>query len=383
MHALRSKLLSLSLYVSLSLSRPQVVPKDTFSSGRRANIWRVKPSFVGDIDVKFATSNKGQARQSALVSSSAGVISFYVVLLRRSSCCCCATCNRSIMMAPEYYIFTGSEVIPWHITHVYVVNLSAVPAQAFRNHPNIEEVECDAGVEKIEEFAFDNCASLRRVIMPGVKVVGTAAFQQCRRLTYVECGKLERIVAYAFQLCTSLSSIDLPSIKIVEMRAFGCTNLLNVKFGEDLESIGEEALRKCHSLERITLPLKDGLITDDSIFRFCNKLGRVDPVGGVHETVAALLFEEWRNDMNNEIDFINRILAKLSAGNGDDPGGKARAIRRWVRFALRKIVRYKAEHRRYVNEAADRLQLVLPQDIVRNNVLPFLELPSHTFDGEN
>mmetsp|Transcript_26777 Transcript_26777/g.53538 ORF Transcript_26777/g.53538 Transcript_26777/m.53538 type:complete len:81 (+) Transcript_26777:410-652(+) len=42
---------------------------------------------------------------------------------------------------------------------------------------------------------------------------------------------------------------------------------------------------------------------------------------------------------------------------------------------------YKAEHRRLLDEeAASTLQLALPRDIVMDNFLPFLELPSYTFE---
>ena len=93
--------------------------------------------------------------------------------------------------------------------------------------------------------------------------------------------------------------------------------------------------------------------------------------------------EEWKNDMNEEIDAISQILPNTSAGEWNDPGGKAQEIRTWIRSVLRKIVRYKAHHRRYLNEAATTLHSALPNDIILKNVLPFLELPSHTFDGED
>jgi hypothetical protein len=284
------------------------------------------------------------------------------------------------------YTFRGEEgeIIPRHVTHVYVVNVAAVPAHAFEDHPNIEEVICHEGVKKIEEHAFNYCPRLRRVIMHGVKEVEKHVFNRCEALTYIECGKLERIGQWAFCDCKSLRSIDLPSIKIVKGVAFrDCTNLRNAKFGKRLESLGGGVFLKCTSLERITLPLKDDMLTYDNIFRLCDKLKHVDLVWGVHETVAALLMEHWKNDMNEEITAINRILPNKPAGNWNDPGGKARAIRRWISSVLRKIVHYKAEHFRIMDEAAATLQFVLPQDIVRNNVLSFLELPSHMFDGEN
>ena len=292
-------------------------------------------------------------------------------------------------MAPEYYIFTGG-VVPFHVTHVLIdKSLKFVRKRAFYNHPNIEEVICHDGVEKIEEYAFHNCPRLRRAIMPGVKEVVLHAFNRCEALTYIECSKLERIGEYAFHKCTSLNSIDLPSAKIVGGYAFrGCTKLENANFGKELESIRENAFYYCLSLERITLPLKDGMVSDDTsgwggTFLYCEKLNHIDLVEGVHETVAALLMEEWKNDMNEEIDAISQILPNTRAGSWKDPGGKAQAIRRWITSVLRKYNHYKAEHRRHLNVAAATLQQALPNDIVMKNILPFLELPPHTFDGED
>ena len=57
-------------------------------------------------------------------------------------------------------------------------------------------------------------------------------------------------------------------------------------------------------------------------------------------------------------------------------------IRAWIRSVLSKIIHYKVEHQRILDGAAATLQLVLPQDIVLDSILPFLQLPSHTFDGE-
>ncbi len=292
-------------------------------------------------------------------------------------------------MAPEYYIFTGQRV-PRHVTHVLIdKSLKFVPARAFEWHPNIEELICHDGVEKIEECAFCGCPRLRRVIMPGVKEIERSVFYDCEALTHIECGKLEIIGAWAFRGCKSLSSIDLPSIKIVEQWAFGsCINLINVMFGKDLESIRLGAFYECTSLERITLPLKNNMIANHNTFQGCENLNHIDLVEGavLHETVSALLNEEWKNNMNEEIDSISQILTNTNPGTkASDVGRKARAweIRVWIASVLRKIIRYKAEHRRRLNEATTTLENALPNDILLKNVLPFVELPSYTFDGED
>eukprot|EP00985_Skeletonema_marinoi_P022797 scaffold14744_cov98-Skeletonema_marinoi.AAC.4 len=290
-------------------------------------------------------------------------------------------------MSAEYYIFTGrdGDVVPRDVTRIRIhKSLTVIPRRAFYCRSNIEEVVCDVGIETIEADAFFFCTSLRLVIMPGVKVVSANALYECEALADVECDELEIIGWNAFGNCKSLRSINLPSIKIVKGGAFhNCKALTDVKFGNKLEKIEACAFKGCRSLRSITLPLKDGMITRDTIFTGCVNLEHVNLGGGIYETVAALQLNDWRNDMNEEIDSINQILPHTPAGRGDgDVGEKAMVIRTWIRSVLRKIVDYKAHHHLLLMEAATALELTLPKDIVIENVLPFLELPSYTFEVE-
>ena len=117
------------------------------------------------------------------------------------------------------YVYRGEEgeIIPRGATHISVrEDVRVILAYAFYEHPNIVEVICHDKVEKIEEEAFYRCIYLRRVIMPGVKIVEIEAFFECNALTDVECGKLEIIEEDAFGHCKSLRSIHLPSVRIVE-----------------------------------------------------------------------------------------------------------------------------------------------------------------------
>eukprot|EP00986_Skeletonema_menzelii_P002861 scaffold833_cov145-Skeletonema_menzelii.AAC.21 len=135
----------------------------------------------------------------------------------------------------------------------------------------------------------------------------------------VECGKLEIIGDSAFARCKSLRSINLPSVRIVEGWAFyGCEDLTGVKFSSELERFDQGTFSSCASLERITIPLKDDMITADNMFMGCENLKQLDLVEGeeLRETIAALHFEEWRNEMNREIDSINRNLPTADAGGG-------------------------------------------------------------------
>ncbi len=259
-------------------------------------------------------------------------------------------------------------------------------------HPNIVELICHRGVTRIKQVACASCPRLKRLVIPGVEVVESYAFNCCKAVTYVECDSLEVIEDWAFNSCESLGSIDLPSVKVIEKRAFNCCyNMKHAKFGTNLESIGQLAFRRCRSLERITFPLKNGFIIDDNlIFVGCESLKQVDFVEDdvLRETAAALLMEDWRNDMNELIDSINKILPNISAPSDGsnsfaDVGAKGRAIRQWISRVLLNICYYKARHSLVMDVVEDELLRALPGDIAKESVLPFLQVPTHTFQGED
>jgi hypothetical protein len=89
----------------------------------------------------------------------------------------------------------------------------------------------------------------------------------------------------------------------------------DVKIGDMLETIEGGAFLDCCSLERIAIPLNHRIIDDidDYVFPGCENLKHVDLVGGVHETIAALHLECWRNDVNAVINAINQILLNTPA----------------------------------------------------------------------
>jgi hypothetical protein len=266
-----------------------------------------------------------------------------------------------------YHIYMGGDrdVVPRNATHVHVhESVKVIPFRAFSGHRNLVEFECHDGVDTIEGFAFYECPSLKRVKMPGVKIVEADSFARCYALTDVDCDKLETIGVGAFFRCKSLRSINLPSVKIVEQTAFlGCKNLVDMTFGDKLESIGWGAFYDCPDLTRITIPLKDGMIAYDHVFSGCLKLSSVDLVGDLHQTIAPLHLEEWRDEMSEEIKRINQILPNTDAGTAsiddDEPGEKAREIRLWITSVLRNMERYKAEHHTLLKDASITLELAL------------------------
>jgi hypothetical protein len=94
-------------------------------------------------------------------------------------------------------------------------------------------------------------------VHPSVKAIKEAAFMQCLHLTTVDLGdELEEIVGFAFQNCMSLREILIPpAVKAIGECAFRyCPQLRAVNFREGLEEIGKEAFHECTSLQLIEIP---------------------------------------------------------------------------------------------------------------------------------
>ena len=266
----------------------------------------------------------------------------------------------------------GNQRVPDGVRRARIhKSVKIVRARAFQNRYKLIYVEFHDGVEIIEDRAFKCCSRLQSIKMLGVKIIKQKAFSNCTRLTAVEFGdkletierqafndctkltdvefgdKLETIEDRAFQNCKALKTIKMPSVRTVGSVAFGsCHGLSDVEFGEALGTLNEAAFTKCRNLKWITLPLKDNMI-ENRAFNNCPKLDTIDLVGGVHQTIASLHMESWRNEMNNEINRINQTLPTV------EQRGKTEAIKQWMRSNFRRL------HSMLLKEATTLLELAL------------------------
>ena len=256
------------------------------------------------------------------------------------------------------FVYMGGEV-PLHlklsITHVRIhKSVKIITRQAFIYCLRLVSIEMHDGVEIIEEKSFRECPSLRNINLAGVRVIEQYAFAGCIGLEDIEFGnKLETIGKWAFRRCTCLRSIKLPKIRDIGYGAFArCQQLTDADFSEDLERIDGGTFEECHNLRRIAIPLKDNLLGIDVFFNG-DALSQVDLVGGSHRTISSLLLNSWKNEMENEIDRINRDLFNTPA---DD---KTEAIHQWMRSVLQRIEHYKSEHYILLKEFTTLLELAL------------------------
>jgi hypothetical protein len=192
--------------------------------------------------------------------------------------------------------------------------------------------------------------------MNGVIEIEDHAFHNCTALSDVEFDKLEITGYGAFFRCESLRSINMPSVRRIGNFVFeDCGALTDAVFGQELGRIEGGAFLSCTALRRIAIPLKDGLIgVWDGAFRSCIRLSRLDVVGGIHNTISSLHMETWRDEMNEEIESVNRTLP-------DAPSGweKTVAIQQWIESVIDRIEHYKTEHRLLLMEAMTLLELAL------------------------
>jgi hypothetical protein len=198
----------------------------------------------------------------------------------------------------DFFVYTGGEQqVPRDVKRVRIAeNVDTIPARTFEECRRLIEVLGHKKIRKIEERAFLNCLSLRRVRnMQGVKEIEADAFK-CLEIkedafsnwSELDFDKLEIIGDYAFYQaffrCAPVH-INMPSIRRVGYGAFmRCKALTDVVFGKDLERIKQRAFLECTSLRRVAIPLKYGLIVENEgfygcqsgAFHYCQNLSRID-----------------------------------------------------------------------------------------------------------
>jgi len=255
----------------------------------------------------------------------------------------------------EVFVYTGgNQFVPRNVRCVRIdKSVKIIPRLAFQYRYNLIYVEFHDGIEEIGERAFNCCYSLRGVKLLGVKIIGEGAFCDCRGLTDIKFGsQLERIGRRAFDHCISLRNITMPSARSIGQHAFcSCVRLTVFDLPEGLETIGIKAFQNCHRLRRITIQLN--CMIKDGVFWRCPKLTTVDLVGGIHNNIASLHLESWRDEMKDEINRINQVLPDTVAQE------KTSVVRDWIRSVIRRLDYHKAQHKAMLKEATTLLELAL------------------------
>ncbi len=148
----------------------------------------------------------------------------------------------------------------------------------------VEELTLSRYYFDMPDGAWNNCQSLRRVELRGVRSLGQDAFANCTSLEEVVLGpELEFMESYAFAGCISLSSIAVPDGVRMENHIFaGCTSLEKATLGKDVTLLSSYEFAGCTSLREISFG--EGLNKiSDHMFSGCTALKTVTVPGHVQQ----------------------------------------------------------------------------------------------------
>eukprot|EP00980_Cylindrotheca_fusiformis_P010056 scaffold2220_cov75-Cylindrotheca_fusiformis.AAC.11 len=199
----------------------------------------------------------------------------------------------------EAWIYNGQEEVPPTVRRVKIAeNVTEIPDETFKKHPQLEEVILSSSVQVIGERAFCRCEKLKSILYQGiekeeeevgfpsnVKVIDRWAFWRCSLLARLVLNEgLERIGENAFNHCKSLTEVNIPStVKVIDERAFYQCNLLaRLVLNEGLERIRKATFLECESLTEVDIPSTVKVI-DVGAFYYCKLLARLGLNEGLEE----------------------------------------------------------------------------------------------------
>ena len=158
--------------------------------------------------------------------------------------------------------------------------IEAIADYAFYGAAMMEQVTLPESLKEIGSDVFYGCEKLKEARIPdGVSWMGSAVFSRCQglekvrlskrltslpKITFFQCANLKEVILpevrrlsrACFQQCHSLARIELPaSLKFIEDNAFDdCIALQEIELPQGVEEIGENAFFNCVSLRKINLP---------------------------------------------------------------------------------------------------------------------------------
>ena len=151
------------------------------------------------------------------------------------------------------------------------------------------------GTKLIEEYAFLSCDSLVSVEIPDTVIeIRLGAFMQCDSLKYISLpfvgsnAEENRYIGYIFGaenkawnnsfLPMTLSYITVRGESVPDMAFEGCNNIIEVTLADGVKTVGERAFSNCKSMQSIYIADSVESIGADA-FSNCYTLGKVDISG--------------------------------------------------------------------------------------------------------
>ncbi len=175
--------------------------------------------------------------------------------------------------------------------------VSVLSDNVFKRNRKVKVVDLsDTGIQRMGDGCFSGCVKLQTVKLPeSVREIPQKAFKKCSLLhTVTHDAGLTKIEAYAFSGCKKLVNINLSTITSMENNAFeSCSSLGKIVFSEELKIIPKAAFKNSVSVSFDVLPLGIVEIGADA-FSGC-KLSETLVIPGSVDKISKDAFENCNN----------------------------------------------------------------------------------------
>ncbi len=181
--------------------------------------------------------------------------------------------TRTAEVTSNPFSYSGEVVIPEKVEKdgiEYEVN--KIGDFAF-NDCYIYEISIPNTVTSIGDFAFMGCKRLESISIPqSVSVIGWYAFCDCTSLVSIEIPYGVTSIAGIFTNCSSLVSVSIPnSVTDISYAFGGCSSLSSITIPNSVTTIGEQTFNSCSGLTAVTIPNSVTSISEGA-FRYCSGL---------------------------------------------------------------------------------------------------------------
>lgn len=140
-------------------------------------------------------------------------------------------------------------------------DINIIGKNAFKGNNKVITIHIPTNVETIKESAFENCSSLKEIIVDGktssLKDIENNAFSNCVALENISFSNaINKIGEYAFYNCYKLKNVTLESeyLSVIEKYSFAnCNSLDNIRLSSSIVKIGDYAFFHCN-LKEVIIP---------------------------------------------------------------------------------------------------------------------------------
>lgn len=188
--------------------------------------------------------------------------------------------------------YTGDIVIPSYVVYEGVqYTVTGISAWAFKGNQGITSVSIpNTIVENIDNYAFENCQSLKSVYWNACNYNGDSPFYAIKsNITSFTFGPDIKAVGSVCSGMTNLTTVIIPDgVTAIGKNAFSYCGFKSITLPNSVRTIGNNAFESCDSLVSITL--SDNLTEiQENAFAYCTKLASIDLPRSL-TTIGALAF---------------------------------------------------------------------------------------------